>query len=113
MSLVATANGPLVIDGVSVALNDRVCINNEPMAEFNGIYVVSDPGSPTAPWVLDRASDMDTTAETTQGLFFKVTGGATSAGKHFRLTTLAPIVLDTTPLTFTEIPQTIEIRESP
>lgn len=113
MALVATSNGALIIDSVLVAVNDRVLINNETLAENNGIYTVEDAGSPTTPWVLKRALDMDTSAETLQGCFFKVTTGATNTGRYFRLTTLAPILLDITPLTFTAIPQMITVKETP
>lgn len=113
MTLIANSNGPLLVDGVLVAVNDRVLIKDQADASQNGIYVVVVVGDGSNPWVLDRATDMDTSAETLQGMFCRSSAGDDNVGRFYRLTTLAPIVLDETALTFTEIPQTIEIEEAP
>lgn len=51
---------PLVIDGYTVNVNDRVLVANQVNQKLNGIYTVVDPGSTTTNWNLVRSSDMDT-----------------------------------------------------
>lgn len=52
----AFANGQ-VIDGITLATNDRILIKNQTNGQDNGIYVVQASGAPV------RATDADTTAE--------------------------------------------------
>ena len=70
----------LVIDGVTVNTNDRVLVKNQTVSIQNGIYVVSNTGSPSTNWVLTRSSDADNSAdpsEMSQGDFVFVCGGGT------------------------------------
>ena len=65
-TLTATANGAFPDqDGVSIPLNGRVLVKNEATAANNGIYVLTQVGSGSLPWILTRATDFDTTAEMT------------------------------------------------
>lgn len=59
-TLTSNTNGPLILDGITADLvGDRVLIPSQTDAKQNGIYVVTDLGSPTTPFVLTRASDYD------------------------------------------------------
>jgi hypothetical protein len=110
--LTASANGALpAIDGVALALADRVLVKNEALAANNGVYVVTDAGSGITPWILTRSTDLDTSAEMLRGVFMPVTAGITLAGQHFRLVTNGVITLNTTALSFTAIAPTIEAEE--
>jgi hypothetical protein len=101
------------IDGVTIALNDRILIKNAPAATgagagagsantsnpANGIYVVT-TASPNI--IVQRATDADLSTEVTAGLFVFVTEGTASADNGYVLTTNDAIILNTTGLTFTQ-----------
>jgi hypothetical protein len=53
--LTASANGALTVDSVTVALNDRILYKNG--AAENGVYVVTQAGDSTHPWILTRSAD--------------------------------------------------------
>lgn len=98
--LTASSNGALSIDGVTVADADRILIKDQTLGADNGIYVVSDTGSPTTPAVLTRAILADETGEVTSGLTVYVAAGTQHAGQLWALSTPDPIVLNSTTLTF-------------
>ena len=66
---------PIVIDGVTLALNNRVLIKNQTSQLQNGIYVVSNLGSVSTNWVLTRSGDFNQSPEINGGDFVFVTGG--------------------------------------
>lgn len=103
-SLTAAAPGALSIDATGVTSGDRVLVdqNGADAGEDAGIYVVTSAGSGGSTWTLTRAADANTSELVTAGMFVFVTSGATSADKGFVLTTDAPIVLNTTALSFTQ-----------
>ena len=103
--LTASANGPLpTLDStVTVVLNDRILVKNEATAANNGLYYVSQVGvGGSSPWKLTRTLDADTSAEVTPGLFTFVEEGTANGGNGFVLTTIAPITLNSTGLTFAQ-----------
>jgi len=77
-----TNNGTQValsIDGITLANNDRVLVKNESNQIYNGIYYVSNTGSPSTNWVLTRATDADNSTapdELSQGDFVFVCCGS-------------------------------------
>ena len=85
----------LTIDGVELAVGDRVLVKNQDNAISNGIYVVAN-GS----WA--RAEDADTSAEVTTGMFTFVSEGTTHADSGWVLSTNDTITLGTTELTFVQ-----------
>ena len=89
-----------VIDGVTLATNDRILIKNQSSGDENGIYIVQATGAPS------RSSDADTSAEVTSGLFCFVEEGTSNADTGWLLTTTGSITLDTTALTFEKFSQT-------
>lgn len=109
-TLTATANGAISasaasFDGVSLVLNDRLLVDDIAFGGANlscGIYTVTDVGSAGTPWVLTRATDADSNAEVTAGLFVFVTEGTVNDDSGWILTTNDPIVVDTTALSFTQ-----------
>jgi hypothetical protein len=92
-----TLAGVQTIDGVSVIVGDRVLVKNQFDAKDNGIYSVVAGGS----WA--RVADADSNLEVTPSLMVSVEQGATQADTLWQLTTDAPIVLSTTPLTFERV----------
>lgn len=63
-TLTANANGALAAqDGVTLQVGDRLLVKNEASALKNGVYLVTQLGSGILPYILTRATDMDTASE--------------------------------------------------
>jgi hypothetical protein len=102
-TITATANGALAtIDGYNISVNDRVLVDLEIPAVENGIYIVVSLGSPTTQWELTRSSDANVSAEVENGMFVFVTEGNLHGTNGYVLSTPDPIVLNTTPLEFSQ-----------
>ena len=90
-----TLSGLQTIDDVVVGGNQRVLVKNQSTASQNGIYVSS-----AGAW--SRATDADTSADVTAGMFTFVAQGTVNADTGWVLTTNDNIVLDLTSLAFTQ-----------
>ncbi len=90
-----TLSGPQTVDGVSAIAGDRVLVKDQSTGSQNGIYVVA-----AGAWV--RASDADSDADITSGMFVFVAEGTANGDNGFVLTTNDPVTLGTTPLAFTQ-----------
>lgn len=107
-TLTANANGALSVDGVSVALNDRILVKNEGVSHADhGIYVVTAVGDGSNPFVLTRATDADQNAEVTAGLAVFATEGTANGDTGWVLVTDDPITIDTTALSFSQFSSTV------
>lgn len=98
----------LIIDGVTVSVNDRVLIYQQTNQTQNGIYVVSNVGSGSTNWVLTRSSDADTyvinsAAGLSEGSTVFVQQGTTGAGETYTCNTSGVIVFGTTNISFAQI----------
>lgn len=91
----AAVSGLLTIDGVTLVAGDRVLVKDQTTASANGIYVAASGG-----WT--RATDADTSAKVTSGLFCFVSEGTVNADSGWVLTTDGAIVLGTTSLAFAQ-----------
>ena len=96
----AGAMAALSLDGVAVAVSDRVLIWNQASAFQNGIYTVTAIGSGVANWVLTRATDYDQAAEIAQGQVVLVNQGTTYTGKAFQQVEPGPYTMGTTSIVF-------------
>ena len=101
----------LVIDGVTMVVNDRVLIYEQTNAAHNGVYTVTNIGSGSTNWVLTRATDADSYGPSDpdalgQGDAFFVQEGDAGAGETYVLTTEGTITFGTTDLTFSQISAT-------
>ena len=85
-----------IIDGVTLVAGDRVLLKDQSTASENGIYVAVASGAAS------RATDADSSAEVTTGMFTFVSEGNTNADNGFVLTTNDTITLGTTGLTFVQ-----------
>jgi hypothetical protein len=105
-TLTATTTGVLTVDGQSVALNDRVLVQNETggNAPYNGIYLCTTAGasggSPAA-YVLTRSTDMNTGADFPGAVTF-CEKGTTNTGSGFVCITPPTVTLNTTNITWTQ-----------
>jgi hypothetical protein len=101
--LTATANGALSVDGVAVAVGDRIAVKNEATGSHNGIYTVTATGGAGAPYALTRAVDFDASAEIKSGDITNVVEGTANAGTAWYVSTTGAITLDTTAITWAEL----------
>lgn len=105
-TLTASANGALTIDGFAVSTNDRVLIKNQANQAHNGVYVATQTGSASTPFILTRASDFNTAGsgpnQIDAGDFFLVTTGTTNANTAWVQQTPLPIVIGTTAIVFVQ-----------
>ena len=82
-TLTASANGALSIDGLSFSTNDRILVKNQTTATQNGVYSVTTVGDGSTAFVLTRATDADTGAELTGGIFLFVEQGTANADNGY------------------------------
>lgn len=90
-----TLSGTQTIDGVSVAVGNRVLVKNQTSGDENGIYVVA-----SGAWT--RPSDFDSDNDVVNGAFTFIKEGSTQADTGWVLTTNDPITVNVTALTFTQ-----------
>jgi hypothetical protein len=107
----AGTQAALVIDGVTLSVNDRVLIYTQTNQTQNGVYVVTDVGSGSTNWILTRSTDTDTyglVSPTTlgEGSTFFVQQGTTGAGETYTCNTAGVITFGTTNITFVQISAT-------
>ena len=99
-----TLSGTQTIDGVSLAVGQRVLVKNQNTGSQNGIYVVA-----SGSWT--RATDFDgsPSTEVTAGDFVFVQEGTTYADTGWVLTTNGTITIGTTALTFAQFSSTSSV----
>lgn len=98
-TLTADANGALSVDGVAVSATERILIKDQGDARQNGVYVVTQTGDGSNPFILTRTSDFNQTAMPLSAgtpVFVQVTvGAATNPGSSWALaastTTVDPL----------------------
>jgi hypothetical protein len=84
-----------VLDGVTLAHNDRILVKNQNTASQNGIYVVQPHGAAV------RATDFDTPVEINGGDFVFVTGGTANDNTGW-VQTETVVTVGTSPILFTQ-----------
>jgi hypothetical protein len=104
-TLTSVAAGTLVIDGTVATSTIRVLIQDCSNPIGNGVYVVTNPGSTVAQYVMTRSSDADTYIEqSTVGLdagsYFFTTGGTNNKGAAWVNTNSGVITFGSTAITF-------------
>jgi hypothetical protein len=98
----------LVLDGITLNVDDRVLIYTQANAAHNGVYTVTSVGSGSTNWVLTRALDADNAAGGDPnglgaGDAFYVKEGTTGAGELYVMNTTGTITVGTTAINFTQI----------
>ena len=98
-NITLSGGAPATVDGVSLALNDRVLVTGQSTGSENGIYSVTTVGAGSnGTWA--RSSDADAAGEIKAGSIIMVTEGTTYADTQWKLTTDDPITIGSTALTF-------------
>lgn len=106
--LTGTVNGAIpsiTTDGVTLTANQRVLVKNETstLTPNNGIYVVTQVGSGSLPFILTRSSDANTSALLAEATI-SVRAGSTLANTQWHCNPAAiPVVIGTTNITFAQI----------
>lgn len=104
-TLTGVANGALAdIDGVTLAVGQRVLVKNQTDATQNGIYVVTNIGSDTEAFALTRASDFDNSIEGSVqgGAYCFIQEGTVNADCGYVCSTDGAIELGTSNVTFVQ-----------
>lgn len=105
-TLTATANGALSVDSTLTVVGNRVLVKNQVSGLQNGVYVVTQVGSGSLPFILTRATDYDTsgvgTNEIDAGDLLLILGGTTLANTSWVQQTVLPITVGTTALVFVQ-----------
>ena len=103
----------LVIDGVTLNTSDRVLVIGQTNQTQNGVYVVTNTGSPSTNWILTRSDDADTSGDGSpdtldEGSYFFVQEGTIGAAHSFVCNTQGTIVFGTTNITFAQFSDSVE-----
>lgn len=85
-----------VVDGITLATNDRILLKAQTAGAENGIYIVQAAGAPV------RSLDADANSEVTPGMAVFVEEGTTNADTAWTMTNNGAIVLGTTALVFAQ-----------
>lgn len=94
-----SSGAPAVVDGVSLAKNNRVLVTAQTTGSENGIYIVTTVGAGSnGTWA--RTTDADATGDIKAGTIIMITEGTTYADTQWKLTTDNPITIGSTTLTF-------------
>ena len=109
-TLTMNAVGHLDVDGLPVALNNRIMVKNQVEPHDNGIYKVTTLGEDSTEEpvfagvaaVLTRATDADEDDQATPGMFAFIEEGDVNADRGFLLVSDSPLTVDTTPQNFTQ-----------
>jgi hypothetical protein len=100
-TITQAAPAALEVDGVTLALNDRVLLAAQTDKTQNGIYTVTTLGDGSTAAVLTRAADFDDSADLVPGTIIPVSAGTASGGTTWKLLpATVPATLDTTVLEF-------------
>ena len=101
----AGTQAALSIDGVTLSVNDRVLVKDQTEARQNGIYKVTDVGSNSSNWRMERSSDTNTGAQLTGGSFTFVEEGTANSDNGYTFTHNGiPTLTDNTLSNNTELP---------
>lgn len=92
----------LVLDGITVATNDRVLVKDQTTAAQNGIYTVTNVGSASVAWVLTRTADADA-ADEIGAAVVNVDSGTANGGELWTTTFKTTDTLGTTAMNWYEV----------
>jgi len=98
----AGAFSALVIDGITLAVGQRVLVAFQSNPTQNGVYSVTNAGSLASNWVMTRVPDFDgsTNGEIQQGNFIAVLFGTLNALSWWFLTSPSVSIVGTDPIVF-------------
>jgi len=105
-TLTATSNGALSVDSTLVVATNRILVKNQASGAENGVYVVTQVGTGSAPFILTRATDFDSAGtgvdQIDAGDFFLITAGSTNSNTSWVQQTPLPITVGSTAIVFSQ-----------
>jgi len=102
---------PNVVDGVTLALNDRILVKNQADQTQNGIYYVATLGTGSnGTWT--RTTDADTGAELATGTYIFIAAGTANANAAYTMVTQGTITLGTSQIVWALFSQVTSIAAS-
>lgn len=102
---------PNVVDGVTLALNDRILVKNQADQTQNGIYYVATLGTGSnGTWT--RTTDADTGAELATGTYIFIAAGTANANAAYTMVTQGTITLGTSLIVWALFSQVTSIAAS-
>lgn len=102
-TLTCNTNGALSIDGTATAVNDVVLVKNEGAPANNGLYIVTDTGGVSTPYILTRHTDMDQATEFYGGFLVVEFGTAWANSLWLCTVTSSSITVGTTGVNFSQL----------
>ena len=96
----SSTQAALVIDGITMVVNDRVMVKDQSTTLQNGLYKVTNIGSGSTNWVLTRTPDGDESTEVNGGSFFFVQEGSTNGDNGYVTTNDGNPTIGTDAITF-------------
>jgi len=101
-TLTADGNGAITVNSIALTSGDRVLVKSQTDASENGIYSVTTVGDVGNPYVLTRATDADSSAEVTGGMFTFVEEGSDADAGFVLSNITGSATLGTDDLTITQ-----------
>lgn len=99
-TLTGNSNGAISVDGSTPSVNDRILVWNESTQANNGIYVVTQVGDGSHPYILTRGTYSSIAANMVAGSQIYIQAGSTNAKATFTQTTTGTITFGTTALVY-------------
>ncbi len=96
----SSTQAALVIDGITMVVNDRVMVKDQSTGAQNGLYKVTNIGSGSTNWVLTRTPDGDESTEVNGGSFFFVQEGTVNGDNGYVTTNDGNPTIGTDAITF-------------
>ena len=96
----SSTQAALVIDGITMVVNDRVMVKDQSTGAQNGLYKVTNIGSGSTNWVLTRTPDGDEATEVNGGSFFFVQEGTVNGDNGYVTTNNGNPTIGTDAITF-------------
>lgn len=100
----SSTQAALIIDGVTLAVGNRVLVKDQATVLQNGIYTVTNIGSVSTNWVLTRATDFDSPSQMVRGSVIEIISGTINSVTTWMLTSIVTAV-GTDLLTFPKLSQ--------
>ena len=99
----AGAQAAIALDGVTLAVNDRVLVKNQAAPAQNGIYFATTLGDGTHNWVLTRSTDYDQAAEVLEGTATIIEEGTMNTSHIYVMTDASVVTMGTSSIDFTSL----------
>lgn len=84
----SSTQAALSIDGITLAVGNRVLVKDQATSLQNGIYTVTNIGSASTNWILTRTTDYDSITQTVRGDTVSVISGTISSASLWMLTSI-------------------------